>query len=549
MEPHDGQTLDQLAKPNDKPIFMRTDVDDTNHNQPSEPEGIAENGKHPLKPHPLEDLFPKLDTSKLLSLDEQFPAGNEIKSLLKRVDMALAKNGACYGNRDSTIMGFPGTCVHPVARLIMAKLVGEHANHIGMHTNQTSEDGFAGTQALEREAIETIAGWLGDERADGYFTPGGTEANNMGMWIGRNYLWRNFGDPTDPRICVITSILGHYSIIKGTDLLNLGLCGDTPAFDGSGLHKIPCDSFGAISHFGYDRRRKESQNPITCMRQLIERNFDRGIRRFLIVLTAGTSHTGGVDHIESICDMLQDVIKVNPKLGVYVHVDAAHGGFIGPFMEEPIQVGFAHKLVSSVTVDPHKMGFAPYPAGLFLARQGLPGTYISRPVGYIGSHVDNTISGSRSGAAAVAVWGLLKFLGFDGYKRIVKYLLELTNRIREILKKHEGLYLYESELNIIAFTIDNPEFHHILVDQKNNRSLTQEKLKIIEAYNAFRKKYCLPGEELPTYLDDPNSLKRQVHKIVVMPHAWVLERCDEALEVFDQDLTELLGIIKKNTTH
>lgn len=500
------------------------------------------------KSHPLRDLFPVLDCSKLLEVDKLFPEKERVGNILKRVDTALAGNSACYGKEQSTIMGFPGTCVHPIAQVITAKMVGEHANHIGMHTNQTSEEGFAGTQALEREAIEIIAGWLGDAKADGYFTPGGTEANNMGMWIGRNYLWQNFGDPTDLRICVITSILGHYSILKGTDLLHLGLCGDLPAFDGSGLHKIPCDSFGAISHFGYDRRRKESQNPITYMRQLIEKNYNRGIRRFLIILTAGTSHTGGVDHIESICDMLQEVIKVNPNLGVYVHVDAAHGGFVGPFMEKPIAVGFAHELVSSVTVDPHKMAFAPYPAGLFLARQGLPAKYVSRPVGYIGSHVDNTISGSRSGAAPVAVWGLLKFLGFDGYKKIVKYLLELTEKIRKIIAKYEGVYLYDSELNIIAFTFADPEFHHILNDQKEKRELTQAKINIIKAYKAFCEKYCLPGEKLPTYLDDPNSPKREVHKIVVMPHAWVLERCDEALEIFDEDLAKLLKIINENIT-
>lgn len=514
-------------KPDSNPIFMKNNVGNIDvQNRPPDLDTISEDGKQLAKPDALADYFPK-----------QLPS--DIDSAI--ID-ALDKNKARYA--ENFVLGYPGTTVHPIGEAIMARLTREHINHIGMHSNHTSEGGFAGTQALEREAISMIGSWLGEPNADGYFTSGGTEANTMGCWVGREQLLAEFGDPVDQRITVIASMLTHYSFRKICSLLKLGEGTYQPYADyhvitrmfrpnsnGSGLHFLACDEFGAIA-----RNRRSVLDPITKMKELVVEKYQRGIRRFLIILNAGTAHTGGVDDILGICQMLTDLGKHYPGIGFYVHVDAAHGGFIGPFLPQPIPVGFEHPLVSSVTVDPHKMGLAPYPAGIFLSRPGLPDAHISREVGYIASHKDNTISGSRSGATAVATWATMKFLGREGYRAIVGLCTDVTNRFREEMSKIKKIHLCGSDLNIICFSFESGVLDEILNSRERRQILNEQEQKILAGYDTLTKKWFLPSEWLPSNLGDLESRPRRMHKIVIMPHDWV-RRCPEyVLQNFIDDL-------------
>lgn len=475
---------------------------------------------------------------------------DEINQAIKQ---ALDVNKARYAN--NFVLGYPGTTVHPIGEMIMHKLTKEQINHIGMHSNHTSEGGFAGTQALEREAISIIGTWLGEPCADGYFTSGGTEANTMGCWVGREKLLAEYGDPTDTRITVIASMLTHYSFRKICSLLKLGEGAYQPYADyhvitrmfrsnpdGSGLHFLPCDEFGAIA-----RNRRSILDPMAKMKELIVEKYQRGIRRFLVILNAGTAHTGGVDDIPGICQMLTDLGKHYPGIGFYVHVDAAHGGFVGPFLPQPIPIGFEHPLVSSVTVDPHKMGLAPYPAGIFLSRPGLPDAHISREVGYIASHKDNTISGSRSGATAVATWAIIKFLGMNGYQAIIKHCIDVTNRFREEMSKIKEIHLCGSDLNIICFSFESGILDGILNSRERRQNLSEEEQQILADYDTLTKKWFLPSEWLPSNLGDLESRPRRMHKIVIMPHEWVRRRPDFVLINFIKDLNDFVQVINPKT--
>lgn len=66
-------------------------------------------------------------------------------------------------------------------------------NQIGVHTLARSEGAFAGTQGLEREALQVCAERLLDAEPDswdGYVAAGGTESNIQACWCFRNALRR-----------------------------------------------------------------------------------------------------------------------------------------------------------------------------------------------------------------------------------------------------------------------------------------------------------------------------------------------------------------------
>ena len=508
--------------------------------------------------------------SRELNLVWDWPMDGELPGEVRSwVDQVLGNNSARYTLPNQVIMSFPGTAVHPIAAEVCRRLVAEHPNNIGLHTAGVSEEGFQGSQEAEVRGIRWLGRILGDAEADGYFNSGGTEANIMGLWIGRNMLRAEYGDPLDRRICVFTSFLTHYSVRKACDVLDLGEgdyhpCTECqildhffhPEKDGSGLHFVPTDRFGAISE---EPESVDGISSLANLRRQIEKKIGQGFKRFMLVANAGTTMTGGVDDIPAIGRMIRELGIKHPDVGFYLHVDAAFGGFVGPFIDPPIACGFAHPAVQSVTVDPHKMGLTPYPCGGFLCRKGLATKWVKRDVGYIGGHLDCTVTGSRSGTAAVAASLLFQYLDKEGYNRIVQNCMAVTEGLREALVRNPRIEILPSKLNILPMALDSQAlkdvlFEHNLLARKEEEANPGQKIdnlklceslpssgrELAEKYFRLQRKYTLMGEWLPKDLGDLKSHPRRIHKIVVMPHSWVRNKPAEVIAAFADELGQLL---------
>lgn len=74
---------------------------------------------------------------------------------------------------------------------------------------------------------------------------------------------------------------------------------------------------------------------------------------------AGTTEYGRVDPIPALGEIAH-------AAGARLHADAAWGGFALPFTGH--DWSFADASVDTMTIDPHKLGRAPVPAGGLLAR-------------------------------------------------------------------------------------------------------------------------------------------------------------------------------------
>ena len=145
--------------------------------------------------------------------------------------------------------------------------------------------------------------------------------------------------------------------------------------------------------------------------------------------------------------------------------DAAFGGFSIPFLKEagydlPV-FDFSLEGVCSITVDPHKMGLAPIPAGgiIFRKEEYLQVMAVDSP--YLTVKTQSTIVGTRLGASSAATYAIMKYFGKKGYSKIAQNLMENTHFFKNALQKIGYDVVCEPELNIVAFNHPQTEAHQL----------------------------------------------------------------------------------------
>ncbi len=182
-----------------------------------------------------------------------------------------------------------------------------------------------------------------------------------------------------------------------------------------------------------------------------------------IVGNAGSAELGTVDTIG-------DLSEIAAKHGVYLHVDAAFGGLVLPFLRElgyaVPDFDFSLKGVQSITVDPHKMGMSTIPAGGILFRDSTHLECIKTETPYLTEPYQYTFVGTRSGASAAATWAVFESLGHEGFKKTVKHCMELTTFLSERLEKMGFEVLLRPQMNIVGFRSANTK---VLVDKLRQR--------------------------------------------------------------------------------
>ncbi len=285
-----------------------------------------------------------------------------------------------------------------------------------IETNLGDPGLFPGTALLESEVIEMLGHILHLDNAAGHMVTGGTEANIMAMTVAK-YLFQEKHDGI-PEIILPKS--AHFSFKKIISMLSL-----KPRY-------VSLD--------------ENYRMDVSAIEDLISENT------MAIVAIAGTTELGLVDDIEKISEIAY-------SNGIYLHVDAAFGGFIIPFLDDEhkgnLKFDFKCRGVSSITIDPHKMGLAPVPAGAILFRKEKDLEKLAVDTPYLTIKNQTTIVGTRSGAATAATWTLLKYYGREGYQKIVSDAMQLTEYTYDRLNSMEHVKITcRPELNLISFTSD-----------------------------------------------------------------------------------------------
>jgi glutamate/tyrosine decarboxylase-like PLP-dependent enzyme len=288
---------------------------------------------------------------------------------------------------------------------------------------------------------------------------------------------------------IFVSEAAHYSIKKAANVLGYGE---------DAVELVPVESHFRMS-----------------MTALSERLFELPDDRYVaaVIAVMGTTEEGAVDPVHRIRDLRYDLQREHNR-SFWLHVDAAWGGYIRSLfcghgfegrlegkdpeevadafyesmgMGEEIEVGvtyvqsggnteetrklqldwrdlsvysafLAMRDADSITVDPHKLGYVPYPAGVIAFRKKAVTELIVQKAQYIGDEVGGIkgidekielenvghyiLEGSKPGAAAAACWLAAKTipLNIDGHGKIIKETLLSTKKLARYIGLHDRLF-------------------------------------------------------------------------------------------------------------
>lgn len=142
-----------------------------------------------------------------------------------------------------------------------------------------------------------------------------------------------------------------------------------------------------------------------------------------VVAILGTTYTGELEPVEEICAAL-DAVAARGGVDVPVHVDAASGGFVVPFLHPDIVWDFRLPRVVSINLSGHKYGLT-YPGiGFVLWRDAtqLPEELVFR-VNYLGGDMPTfTLNFSRPGNQVIGQYYNFLRLGRAGYTEVMRAL-------------------------------------------------------------------------------------------------------------------------------
>jgi tyrosine decarboxylase/aspartate 1-decarboxylase len=309
----------------------------------------------------------------------------------------------------------------PYRRVLSSMCTTPHPVAVKAHTefiraNLGDPKLFPGTAEIERVCVATIGDLLHLTGAPGYITTGGTESNIQAL---RAAVLRRQGKIDRAKANIVVPDSAHYSFQKASQLL------------GVKLRRASLD----------DELRADPAD----MASLVDENT------VALVAVAGTTEFGQVDPVE-------EIGRLAEEKDIYFHVDAAFGGFVIPFLKgcQP-KFDFAVPGVSSISIDPHKMGMSTIPSGGLLYRNEGLMQPLEISAQYLTSQVQTSLAGTRSGAAAAATYAVMRYLGRDGYQNVVARCMENTALLVDLLEDIGLEPVIEPVLNIAAFRAPDPQ--------------------------------------------------------------------------------------------
>jgi len=301
------------------------------------------------------------------------PSTNDKKriEILKELDLLKEKD---YSFSSGRILGSMCTKPHPIAKEAYLKF---------LETNLGDPELFPGTKKIKSKLIKFIQDLLNaPATSTGQIVSGGTEGNITAIWIAKQISKKKE---------IILPESAHFSFKKIASIMDMKLI------------YIPL-----TTKYNMD---------VTKIKTLINKNTAA------VIGIAGSTELGTIDPIPELSDICLDE-------HVFLHVDAAFGGYIIPFLHKlhyPVpEFDFKLHGVSTISLDAHKMGYSAIPLGMLILREKKWLDEISVESPYISSKKQAGIFGTRSGGPVAAAYAVSRYLGKDGYTKLVENCMEIT---------------------------------------------------------------------------------------------------------------------------
>ncbi len=153
---------------------------------------------------------------------------------------------------------------------------------------------------------------------------------------------------------------------------------------------------------------------------------------FFVVANAGATSSGAIDP-------LPELAELSRRNGLWLHVDAAYGGFA--VLTDRGRLALAGiALADSITLDPHKWLYQPYECGCLLVRDGralraafeISSDYLhdAEPASDEVNFADLGLQLSRS-SRALKLWLSLHTFGLDAFRAAIDECLDLAELARQ----------------------------------------------------------------------------------------------------------------------
>jgi glutamate/tyrosine decarboxylase-like PLP-dependent enzyme len=254
----------------------------------------------------------------------------------------------------------------------------------------------------------------------------------------------------------------HYSLSKIADLLGIGR-ENIILVDVDAMFRADC---------------RDLQRKISVA-------IDNGMFPLGVIAVAGTTEEGAVDPVHRIVELREQLERERGQ-SFWLHVDAAWGGYlrslftgedaaktdVNEFVSSKLTISrgryektldlrwgyqdvkssfHAFPQAESITVDPHKLGYVPYPCGVVAFKNDLVRQFLSEEVPYISDATREDVQahhhhpptslgpyileGSKSGAAVAACWLSHRMIPPDrsGYGEILRASLLTARELYERL--------------------------------------------------------------------------------------------------------------------
>jgi glutamate/tyrosine decarboxylase-like PLP-dependent enzyme len=289
----------------------------------------------------------------------------------------------------------------------------------------------AATQ-VELEVVDWFRTWLGMPAGTaGLLVGGGSAANLTALLVAREAA----GGPSG-RTVVYVSDQAHSSLARTARAMGL-----RP----HQVRVLPTD----------DRWRLSPEAVAAAVRA------DRRAGRvpFALCASAGSTNTGAVDPLDDLAD-----VCAGEEL--WLHVDAAYGGFAALTAKGRALLAGIDR-ADSVTLDPHKWLFQPMECGSVLIRDGarLERTFAIHPDYLDGndSHGEGEVNFADRGLQlsrgfrALKIWMSVHTFGLAAFRAAIQRNLELAEFAQALVRSHAGLTLMApATLGIVCFRREWP---------------------------------------------------------------------------------------------
>jgi aromatic-L-amino-acid decarboxylase len=300
----------------------------------------------------------------------------------------------------------------------------------GYNTFQGTWLGASGPSQLEVVVLDWFRDWLGyPDTAGGLFTSGGSAASLDAFVAAREAA----GAPE--RATVYMSDQSHTALSRAATIV-----GVRPAH----VRKVPSDPF-----FRMD---------MDTLRRMVAEDRASGFAPIAVCGNAGTTNTGAVDPMEEMADFCE-------AEGIWMHVDAAYGGF-AILCAEGQRLFRGLNRADSIAMDAHKWLFQPFEAGCLMVKdvRKLEEAFTVDPeylqdAQWGAEHPnfgDRGLQLTRS-FRALKVWMSIQTFGMAAFRRSISKGIELAAEAEAYVRASDVLQIANpASLGVVCFRV-NPK--------------------------------------------------------------------------------------------